>query len=106
MTQGGINAKETVALLAFLGMRIDLQEPEVIIENVIRFPASIISEFLGPLYHIDMASIAPTEVGFPCDRDRAFFVLRHRVKTLSARNLLNVFVRILNRNCRTDWEAR
>ncbi|CAE7717129.1 unnamed protein product [Symbiodinium sp. CCMP2456] len=73
--------KTFVHFLAFCGMRICLQEPVVIQENVENFETELLERYLGQLYHISVECLSPDQYGFPILRPRKWSILRHKYKT-------------------------
>lgn len=62
--------------LAWMAMRLDLQESEVIQENVESFPVKeLLERFLGSTYYIDMEILDPLFYGFPISRRRLYVKL-------------------------------
>ncbi|CAE7035549.1 unnamed protein product [Symbiodinium sp. CCMP2592] len=79
--QLGTEGTTFVPFLAFCGMRIVLQEPVVIQENVDNFETDLLERYLGHLYHISVESLSPDQYGFPVLRPRKWTILRHKYKT-------------------------
>ena len=82
-TRLGLLDVETLNLLAWVGLRIELQEADVTQENVEGCATDVFSRFLGPLYWIDKVLCDPTSYGWPVARSRQFLRMRHRVKVLA-----------------------
>lgn len=53
-----------VHLLAWIGQRLEIQEPECTLENVESFPTEIIHRFLAPVYKIEAVVVDPRCFGF------------------------------------------
>lgn len=92
-----------VYFLAWVGMRLLLQEPEVVQENVKAFDTSLIARFLGHLYFIDSVILDPTEFGWASARERKWTKCRHRAKILSEISPLSRFVLRFHRACKMSW---
>ena len=75
-------------------MRLDLQEPLIIQENVEAFSTEEIHRILGHVYEVEVAMMSPHEYGFPVSRPRKWTILRHRAKTKAATTPWNIFVKI------------
>ena len=63
--QEGSDGITFVHILAWLGLRLQLQEAEIAQENVPDFPKSILQECLGHLYSMDSMQICPSQLGWP-----------------------------------------
>eukprot|EP00435_Cladocopium_sp_Y103_P015431 s3436_g3.t1 len=102
----GLMDIETVHLLAWIGLRLSLQEADVTAENVeTQALLSIISRFLLGLYHIDQYVGCPTEFGWPVARSRQFLRLRHRVKVLEQLSPITRFAKRFWRAVEFEWAA-
>eukprot|EP00959_Pyramimonas_sp_CCMP1952_P344033 7205875-Pyramimonas_sp.AAC.1 len=106
--EGGDTA---LAMLAWLGLRLLLQEPIIVVENVIQFPASLLAEYLGDagqqrgLYYIDQHIDTSSNYGLPVSRERKWLVLTHRVKTLAVISPLSDFVKRFHRVVGFTWKS-
>lgn len=109
---------EIVFTLAWIGLRIELQEPEVISENVktvgqpgmvasLRGGASVsngptgqvcdaglgnlLLRFLAPYYDMECVVMDPTFFGFPFSREREFIKMTHKQKVVAKGESLTQF---------------
>ena len=55
-------------------------------ENVNNFETSVIQEYLGRLYFIDLELINTLQFGHPNTRERKWTIFRHKTKTLAFRS--------------------
>ena len=92
--------------LIFIAMRIDLQEPIVVVENSVHLARelNVIMSFLGHLYFLDKENLSPLHFGIPVVRDRLYLVLRHKLHRLVS-SPLNAFTRMFHRPCTSNWRA-
>eukprot|EP00969_Alexandrium_andersonii_P067458 2975894-Alexandrium_andersonii.AAC.1 len=72
------HGQTTLYLMAWLGLRLQLQEPTVVQENVVSFPPQLISQFLSEFYYIDIIVVDSAEFGFAATRVRKWCVMNHR----------------------------
>ena len=62
--------------MAWMAMRLDMQEADVVQENVESFPvAEMLGRFLGSVYHIDQEVLDPVFYGLPISRRRLYVKL-------------------------------
>ena len=61
--QLGLCDGNVLALLAWIGLRIEVCESEITLENVDQFPSSILERLLGPYYHIESVRMDPRLFG-------------------------------------------
>ena len=95
---------ETIHLLAWIGLRIALQESDITAENVQSHALlDIMSRFLSGLYHIDQYIGDPTFYGWPVARSRQFLRLRHRVKILAEISPISNFSKRFWRAVEFEW---
>ena len=90
-----LDGKTTTALLSFVGMRRDLQEPFWLQENVVTFPVSLLLEMLSDLYEIQSCVIDPPTLGWPVQRKRQYIIGRHRTKTIPFHMRFTDFISLL-----------
>eukprot|EP00438_Fugacium_kawagutii_P029202 Skav229537 [mRNA] locus=scaffold568:49055:58809:- [translate_table: standard] len=103
-TKLGLLDTETINLLAWVGLRICLQEPDITQENVESHASKdVIARFLGPMYWIDQYIGDPTHFGWPVARSRQFLRLRHRVKVLEQLSPLTNFAKRFWRAVDFQW---
>lgn len=69
----GLEDESTGHFLIWAGIRIKLQEPIIIQENVKKFPRWLLSELLH-MYFIDYIVLSPSQLGWPISRDRQWCV--------------------------------
>ena len=84
-TQGGDRGPTFVAFLAWIGMRLELQEAIIVHENVQQFDPAALVAYLGCLYYVDSAVLNPEREGWPVARVRRYTILRHKFKTTACR---------------------
>lgn len=105
-TQGarGHHADVTIIyFLAWCGLRLLLQEAEIVQENVKAFPVTLLSRFLGHLYHIGSVIMDPTEFGWPIARERRWTKLLHKQKALESISPLASFMKRFYHVCKMSW---
>eukprot|EP00959_Pyramimonas_sp_CCMP1952_P372716 7804890-Pyramimonas_sp.AAC.1 len=68
-------------LLCWLAQRLILQEPIIVQENARQFPESILREYLGHLYQIEVVRMHSEHYGIPSTRERKWVIMRHKSKT-------------------------
>ena len=119
--------------MAWIGLRLMLEESEVLSENVrsagglgmTAFAGSsassstsleqpgvndaglgnLLLRFLAPIYHMDTTILDPTMLGDPFSREREFVKMRHRVKVLSQLSPITRFQKRFYRACCWSWES-
>ena len=62
--QRSLADKNVIHLLAWIAMRLEVQEAEIDLENVESFPTSMLDRFLGALYYIEAQVLDPRLFGF------------------------------------------
>ena len=95
---------ESLYLMAWIALRLALQEPSITQENVLDFDVKLLSRFLGHLYHISVLIADPTEYGWPCGRTRQFVVMHHKAKILSELSPITRFAKLFHRACNVSWK--
>ena len=55
------------------------------------------SELLGNLCFVDIATMTPEEYGVPQHRERQYTIMRHKIKSAILRDALNRLLERLNR---------
>ncbi|CAK0797209.1 unnamed protein product, partial [Prorocentrum cordatum] len=101
--QTGIHHWTIVPLLAWIGLRLLLQEAEVEQENVEGFDLAILSEFLGDTYWIDSVLLDPRMFGWPSIRTRKWTKLTHKYKALPQISPLSRFCKRFYRLATYSW---
>ena len=129
---GLLNADpEILFTLACIGLRLELQEPEILSENVRSIGASTLSSyadsnedtwkpelavvpdaglghllvrFLGSKYFIERTVLDPCLLGYPVGREREFLKLIHRVKCQPSISPVSRFQRRFYRACAWSWK--
>lgn len=101
----GLNTgdRDTIYTLAWIGLRRELQEPDVTQENVVSFPVSMINNLLGDLYHVDTVTLDSTNFGLPCARERQYIRLRHKHKILAELSPVTTFAKRFFRAVKFHW---
>jgi hypothetical protein len=56
--------RNVVHLLAWIGLRVEVQEQELDLENVDAFPTAVLDRMLGHLYHIEPVQLDPRMFGW------------------------------------------
>lgn len=102
-TRLGLMDTETINLLAWVGLRITLQEADVTQENVEGCATDIFSRFLGPMYWIDVYVADPTHFGWPVARNRQYLRMRHKTKILSEISPISNFAKRFWRAVEFSW---
>ena len=69
----GLDAESTGHFLIWAGIRLRLQEPVIILENVLNFPRWLLIEVL-PMYFMDFVTLTPAMLGWPISRERQYCV--------------------------------
>ena len=70
----GLDDESTGHFLIWCGIRIKMQEPIIIQENVKKFPRWLLAELLH-MYFIDYILLSPSQLGWPISRERQWCVL-------------------------------
>ena len=91
-TRDEMQGQTTWALMAWIAMRRDIQEPYWAQENVCEFPVSFLQEQLQDLYEVQSVVVDPATLGWPVTRRRQYVVGRHRQKTVPWNMRLDAFV--------------
>ena len=118
---------EIIFTLAWIGLRLELQEPEIISENVRSAGAAsltsfaadcdsadasvvpdsglghLLIRFLGDLYWLERTVLDPCMLGFPFSREREFIKGYHKVKCLPHISPLSRFQKRFYRACAWSW---
>eukprot|EP00435_Cladocopium_sp_Y103_P030918 s722_g7.t1 len=76
----GVRDVSILPFLAWIGLRIKLQEPILLHENSKRFPVSIMQRLLGHIYHIDDTDVDALVYGGVVRRERKLTRFVHREK--------------------------
>ena len=92
--QLGLEGPTTGLLFCWLILRILLQDKYVLQENVVSFVTDVIAAVLGRLYFIDQIVLDAKCLGWPVSRKRKYTLLRHRYKTGTMAQPLNVFSKL------------
>ena len=77
--------------MAWLGLRMLLQEPDVTQENVVGFPPDVIDQAVSSLYYMEVCELDAVQFGCACARRRQFIRLRHKEKILAEISPLSRF---------------
>ncbi|CAE7587716.1 unnamed protein product [Symbiodinium sp. CCMP2592] len=117
---------EILFTLAWIGLRLELQETEIISENVRSHGSSSLAKaatcldsqsstvpdaglghllirFLGDKYWMERAVLDPCLLGFPVAREREFIVCHHKVKCLATLSPVSRFQKRFYRACAWSW---
>lgn len=104
-TRGNTDGKTILHQLAFMALRLLLEEPIVVQENVVQFAPGLLKDFLFSMYFLDVADEDSWNFGVPSHRNRRWIVMRHRCKTLQAISPLSDFMKRFYRICNITWKA-
>ncbi|CAK0797467.1 unnamed protein product, partial [Prorocentrum cordatum] len=102
---GGLDGNTTLYFLIWVGLRIRLQEPVIVQENVKGFSTGFLTHLLGKWYDVEDVVLQSTSYGFPAMRTRKFVVLTHKFKVAATRCSLTSFTRALERTTSLTWKA-
>ena len=61
--QLGLCDGNVLSLLAWIGLRLEVQETEITLENVPQFPTETLNRLLGTLYHVEAVNLDPRMFG-------------------------------------------
>ena len=89
--------------LAWVALRVLLQEADVTQENVPAFPKELLSRFLLKFYWIDQFQADAVSFGVPQGRLRQYLRFRHRAKVLSEISPMADFAKRFWRVCSWAW---
>eukprot|EP00434_Breviolum_minutum_P006415 symbB.v1.2.005662.t1/scaffold327.1/size259883/15 len=111
---------EIVFTMAWLGLRIMLEDDEILSENV-KSPSStsssdpsgvvdaglgnLLLRFLAPLYHMETTLLDPSMIGDPFSRQREFVKMRHKAKCLCELSPMSRFNKRFFRVCQWSWKS-
>lgn len=95
-----------IYFLAWVGLRLLMQEAEIVQENVKAFDESLIGRFLSHLYFIDCVVLDPTQFGWASARERKWTKLRHRGKIVGQVSPLARFSMRFYRACKMSWKSQ
>ena len=101
--QLGIRDATVLPFMAWICLRIILQEPVILHENSTRFPLELLQRFLGHLYWIDSSNIEASDYGAPVRRERKITRLYHKQKTVMSGVLFSTFNRRFQRVCNMTY---
>lgn len=101
--QLGIRDATILPFLAWVCLRVILQEPEILHENSTRFPVSILQRFLGHIYMIDATDVDAAGYGGAVRRERKLTRLHHKIKVLLIEMPFNRFNQRFQRICSMSW---
>eukprot|EP00973_Karenia_brevis_P012142 1647844-Karenia_brevis.AAC.1 len=105
--RSGQDGKTMVHVAAWVGMRRDIQEPLIIVEESNFFDPEILVVGLGDMYVLEWAILCPTMFGWPVRRRRFWGILYHRVLIMkvwgSLDNVIDMFTRMRAKSL--TWEC-
>ena len=90
----GLDGKTTVHLFAWIILRLLMEEPYVIQENVQGFTTSVLADTMGHVYFFDQTTVDPLEYGWPITRVRKYTLMRHKLLTGPMSQPLHAYSRI------------
>ncbi|CAK9099072.1 Uncharacterized protein SCF082_LOCUS46421 [Durusdinium trenchii] len=93
----------TIYAIAFIGLRLLLQESDITLENVVGADFSLYERFLGHLYYFETHEICPTTLGWAFARPRMFCRMRHKEKVLEEISPLASFSKLFWRAINYTW---
>ena len=112
---------EIVYTLAWVGLRLALQDDEVLSENVTSPGGSastsdgkpvadaglgsLLLRFLSPLYFMETTILDPALIGEPFSRQREFVKMRHREKCLQQVSPISRFQKRFFKVCEWSWKS-
>ncbi|CAE7573803.1 unnamed protein product [Symbiodinium sp. CCMP2592] len=121
---------EIVYTLAWVGLRLMLEDAEIISENVKTpggaglssfardggqpVPSAAVTDaglgnlllrFLSPMYHLETTILDPSMLGDPFSREREFVKMYHKVKVLSRLSPISRFQKRFYRICAWSWKS-
>ncbi|CAE7569950.1 unnamed protein product [Symbiodinium sp. CCMP2592] len=102
----GCNDQEIVYFMAWLGLRMLLQEPDVTQENVVGFPPDVIEQAVSSIYYMEVCELDAVQFGCACARRRQFIRLRHKEKVLGEISPLARFSTRFFRAVKYHWSEQ
>lgn len=118
---------EIVFTLAWLGLRIALEDTEILSENVKSGGGSgsltatvsdsqprevqdcglgsLLLRFLGSQYHMETIMLSPLMIGDPINREREFVKMVHKQKAVEVISPLSRFCKRFFRMCQWSWKS-
>ena len=102
----GCNDQEIIYFMAWLGLRMLLQEPDVTQENVVGFPPDVIDQAVSSLYYMEVCELDAVQFGCACARRRQFIRLRHKEKILAEISPLSRFSARFFRAVKYHWSEQ
>ncbi|OLP73512.1 hypothetical protein AK812_SmicGene47227, partial [Symbiodinium microadriaticum] len=102
----GCHDHEIIYFMAWLGLRLVLQEADVTQENVVGFPVDIIEQAVSSIYHIEVCELDAVQFGCACARRRQFIRLRHKHKVLEVISPLSRFATRFFRAVKFHWSEQ
>ena len=94
-----IEGKTDIDWLAWIGLRVKLQEAQIQMANVIPVDINLVMDFLGHLYNVEYTDVSSEQFGWPVRRPRKYIVLKHKWKTLPNPVELRVWAERFHRLC-------
>lgn len=121
----GSEDPEILFTLAWVGMRVSLEDAEILSENVKSIGSSVTTlaesskprevndvglgnlflRLLGPLYHMETIVLSPYMIGDPFNRDREFVKMVHKQKVTMVVSPLSRFCKRFFRICQWSWKS-
>ena len=129
----GSGDPEILYTLAWIGLRLMLEDTEIVSENVKTVGAAglgsfvasaaradnegdenpvmdaglgnLFLRFLAPMYHLETTVLDPSMIGDPFSRDREFVKMYHKVKVLSRLSPISRFQKRFYRACAWSWQS-
>ena len=102
----GTHDPEVIYLMAWLALRMTLQEPDITQENVVGFPPHVIEQAVSSLYYIEVCDLDAVQFGCACARKRQFIRLRHKQKIVALISPLSRFAVRFHRAVNFHWSMR
>ena len=94
-----------VYFLAWVALRLLLQEPVIIQEKVPAFDVGLLVRFFGALYYIESVVLDPAQFGWPVRRTRRWTIMRHKSKTMGSRSMADSFFNHFNEKLNCSWQV-
>ena len=103
--QLGIRDATVLPFLAWVSLRMILQEPVVVHENSTRFPIKLLDRFFGHLYILEESDCDSFSYGAPVRRNRKLTRMYHRIKVVLNGMPFNRFNLRFLQMCNFHWKS-
>ena len=102
--QLALSGHTLIPKLAWIAQRRAIQEPLVLVENVVAFPEELLESFLGDIYYMQVVKVDASMYWIQ-KRIRTIILLLHKHKTVAPPIRLEQFVVRMTRQIHTSWMA-